>query len=61
MSSEYPDVMFVKVDVDQNMDYASELGIRSVPTVLIYNGTELVNRTTGASPDKTYKDFLSLL
>jgi thioredoxin-like negative regulator of GroEL len=53
--------MFVKVNVDENTDSALELGIRSVPTVMIYNGEELVNRSTGANIDSVYKNILDSL
>jgi thioredoxin 1 len=61
LSSQYPDVMFVKVNVDENTDSALEMGIRSVPTVMIYNGGELVNRSTGANIDSVYKNILDTL
>lgn len=57
----YPNIVFVKVDVDQNMDVAMDLGIRSVPTVMIYNGNELVNRSMGANQDSFYSKILDNL
>ena len=48
---QYPNVEFVKVNVDENMDSALDLGIRSVPTVIIYDGEKLISRTQGASAD----------
>ena len=50
-----------KVNVDENTESALELGIRSVPTVLIYNGQELVNRSIGANVDSVYKKILDTL
>lgn len=61
LSSQYPDVTFVKVNVDENTSSALELGIRSVPTVMIYNGEELVNRSVGANVDSVYKNILDTL
>lgn len=61
MEKEYPNVMFVKVDVDENMDHALDLGIRSVPTVLIYDGEKLISRTSGANDNSTYKSILDKL
>ena len=61
LSSEYPDVTFVKVDVDENMDYALDLGIRTVPTVVVYNGETVVNRSMGANQDIFYKNILDSL
>jgi thioredoxin 1 len=61
IESEYPDITFVKVDVDQNQDYAMEMGIRGVPTVMIYNGEELLHRSSGVQPDPIYKNVLNSL
>ena len=43
------------------MDAALDLGIRSVPTVIIYDGEKLVNRSQGAQPEGFYKDILNNL
>jgi thioredoxin len=61
LESQYPSVTFVKVDVDENMDSALDMGIRSVPTVIIYDGDKLVNRSQGVQPEGFYKDILNNL
>jgi thioredoxin len=61
MESEYPDVKFVKINVDENMEYAGEIGIRSVPTVAFFNGNNLITMSVGANTDGFYKDILSKL
>jgi predicted DsbA family dithiol-disulfide isomerase len=47
--------------VDENMDSALDMGIRSVPTVIIYDGDKLVNRSQGVQPEGFYKDILNNL
>ena len=61
LQSDYPNIKFVSIDVDENMSHAVEAGIRSVPTVIFYKGEEQVNRSTGANPDAYYKDILNTL
>jgi thioredoxin 1 len=61
LEEQYKNVVFVKIDVDENMELAKDLGIRSVPTVIIYKGNELVNRSQGVQPDGFYKDILNNL
>jgi thioredoxin 1 len=61
LSNKYSDITFVKVDVDENMDSARELLISTVPTVMIYNGETLVNRSTGANHDNVYSKILDTL
>jgi thioredoxin 1 len=58
LSNKYTDVTFVKVDVDENMEAAQDLMISTVPTVMIYNGETLVNRSTGANHDAVYSKIL---
>jgi thioredoxin 1 len=59
IESEYPDVMFVKMDIVKNMSYAEEMGISSVPTVMIYDGEKLIDRSSGMQSDLHYKKFLN--
>jgi thioredoxin len=61
IESDYPNVTFVKVNVDENQESCMELGIRSVPTIIIYDGNTLVNRSTGVNGESYYKDFLNKL
>ena len=61
LEKEYPNVTFVKINVDENMDYSLDLGIRTVPTVIIYNGETVVNRSTGANQDIVYTKILDNL
>jgi thioredoxin len=61
MQKDYNDVEFVTIDVDDNQEGCMELGIRSVPTVMLFKGEELVNRSQGAQPDGFYKDILNNL
>lgn len=59
LESDYPDVKFVKVNVDDNQSYMLDLGVRSVPTVMFFEGNIKINTTTGVQSDNHYKDVLS--
>lgn len=49
LSQEYKEkVKFVKIDVDQNQDLASQYNIFSIPTFLIFKDGKVVNQLTGA-------------
>lgn len=61
MSTEYDGVEFVKMDVDKNQEYALSLGIRSIPTVIIYNGDNIIDRSQGVQTENYYKNFLNNL
>ena len=40
-------IKIVKVNVDDNQKYAADFGIRSIPTLLIFNKGELKNQIVG--------------
>jgi hypothetical protein len=43
------------------MSGSQEYGVRSVPTVMIFNGNNEVSRTSGVRPDSFYKEILNSL
>lgn len=59
LEKEYPNAVFVKVDVDANMSHAQELGIRSVPTVMVLKNGESIHRSSGANTPEYYKEILN--
>lgn len=61
MENDFPNVKFVKINIDENIDAAIELGIMSVPTVLIYDGKNIIQGIKGLHPDSTYKEILETL
>ena len=54
LSNNYTNVHFVKINVEENRDFAMELGIRNVPTVVVYDGETIVGKEIGARPDNEY-------
>jgi hypothetical protein len=48
-SDTYPRAHFVKLDVDEVPDVAQELGIRAMPTFLIFKDGEKVKEVVGAN------------
>ena len=59
LESQYPNVKFVKIDVDENTKHAQEIGIRSVPTVIVIKNNEVVHRSSGVNSDAYYKEVLN--
>jgi thioredoxin len=59
--NDYPNITFVKVDVDSEQQFAMSLGIRSVPTVMIFDGDKLVDRSSGVNDESYYKNILNNL
>ncbi|MBI3993970.1 MAG: thioredoxin [Candidatus Lambdaproteobacteria bacterium] len=50
--------MVAKVNVDSEQQIAGALGIRSIPTVAVFNGEEVVDVRVGALPRHAYEQML---
>jgi thioredoxin 1 len=51
LAKEYGDkIEFVKLNVDENPVSAAAFGVRSIPTLLVFDKGELVKRHSGAIP-----------
>lgn len=61
LEKKYPNVKFVKINVDENSDFSLNLNIRTVPTVIIYDGENVINRSTGSNQDIVYTNILDNL
>jgi len=48
-----------KLDVDNNPETATKYGIRSIPTMLIFKGGEVVDRIVGAVPKQKITEKLT--
>ena len=51
-------VKVAKLDVDQNRETAMKYGIRSIPTLLLFKGGQVVDQLIGAHPKSSIKAFL---
>jgi thioredoxin 1 len=49
LSKEYPSTRFYKVDVDEVPDVAQELGVRAMPTFVIFKDGKKVDEVVGAN------------
>ena len=44
------DIVIAKMDIDDNPEVPTNFGVRSIPTLLIFKGGEVVATTMGAKP-----------
>lgn len=51
-------VKVVKLNTDENPNVASQYGIRSIPTLMIFKGGQRVDMVVGAVPKTTLADTL---
>jgi thioredoxin 1 len=50
MAGDFPDVKFVKLNVDEAPAVAQEFNVMNIPTILAFDGGELKQRIVGAMP-----------
>ena len=55
VSHEYPDVKFVKVNVDRLPDVAGRYGIMSIPTMIVFKNGENAGSAVGFIPKEQIK------
>ena len=53
-------IVYVDVDNEESVNLLGEYGIRSVPTLVLMEETEVVDRITGALPKDKLMKFLGL-
>ncbi len=58
LDEEYPDVTFVKVNVDDNMELAEKFGIMSIPAVYVFKNGEVLNKMVGFSDEGGVRRFI---
>jgi thioredoxin 1 len=50
MSADYPDVKFLKLNVDEAPAVAQQFNVMNIPTILAFEGGEVKQRIVGAMP-----------
>lgn len=53
------DVTVLKIDVDNNQDIAGEFGVQGIPTLVVYDDEEPVEKLVGAKTEAQLKDKLN--
>jgi thioredoxin 1 len=52
-------VSIVKLNVDENPETAQHYGIRSIPTVALFSGGDIVDGVLGAAPQPFFTEMLN--
>lgn len=53
-----PKVKIAKLNIDENEIIANQLGIRSIPTMVLYQNGQPLERIVGYKPKEVLKDYL---
>ncbi|PKN03142.1 thioredoxin [Candidatus Dependentiae bacterium HGW-Dependentiae-1] len=56
MAKKYPEICFIKIDVDQFRDLSAKYNIASIPTILYFkNGTQVKRASAGVQKESAFK------
>ena len=58
IAEERPDVLVGKVNVDENPDLASQFGVMTIPTLVVMQDGQELQRSTGARPKNAILNML---
>jgi thioredoxin 1 len=58
IATERPDLKVVKVNVDEEVELAAEYGIMSIPTLVVFENGEVVNKIAGARPKEAILEMV---
>jgi thioredoxin 2 len=58
-ASRHPEWLFAKVDTDANPQLSQQLSIRSIPTLAVFRGGQVVDRVSGALPPAQFEQWLA--
>lgn len=58
IQNDYPNITFIKINVDDNMEIASEYSIMSIPALFIFNDGKIIGSSLGYKDASGIKDFI---
>jgi thioredoxin 1 len=59
VSEEHPDIVFAKVNTEEQRELASHFKIRSIPTLAVFRDQILLYKEAGALPEPGLQDLIS--
>ena len=51
-------VKIVKLNIDENQGTATEYGVRSIPTLILFKGGSIAQQTVGVQPKENLKQLI---
>jgi len=59
VSEEHPDIIFAKVNTEEQRELAGHFGIRSIPTLAVFRDQIMLYKEAGALPKPGLQDLIS--
>ena len=59
VSADHPDVVFCKVNTEEQQELAAHFHIRSIPTLMIFRDQVIIYQQAGALPEMAFRDLMA--
>jgi len=59
VSNDHPDVVFAKVNTEDEQELAAHFHIRSIPTLMIFRDQIIIYQQAGALPESAFRDLMA--
>ena len=59
VSEEFPNIVFAKVNTEDEQEIAAQFGIRSIPTLMIFREKIIIYSEAGALPESAFKELVT--
>jgi thioredoxin 1 len=59
VSEEFPNIVFAKVNTEDEQEIAAQFGIRSIPTLMIFRDKIIIYSEAGALPESAFKELVT--
>jgi thioredoxin 1 len=59
IKSQFPEINFININIDDEVEATKALGVRAVPTVIIEKDGEIVQRMAGLKTKQQYIDAIN--
>lgn len=59
ISEEFPDIVFAKVNTEEEQGIAAHFQIRSIPTLMIFRDKVIIYSEAGALPESSFKELVT--
>jgi thioredoxin 1 len=59
VAEDYPDIVFGKVNTEEEQELAMHFQVRSIPTLMIFRDNVIIFSQPGALPESAFRELLS--
>ena len=59
VSADHPDIVFSKVNTEEQQELAAHFHIRSIPTLMIFRDQIIIYQQAGALPEMAFRDLMA--